>query len=126
MSETEAAIRRYFEVVGDLSSSEEDLRSCLAPDAQFRELPNPISPNGHLRDVEQTVVGFLTGKSTLSAQSIEIEEVLVDGPRAAVRSTWRGRIGETDFVAHMAGFLTVRGGLIASHDTFDCYEPFPR
>jgi ketosteroid isomerase-like protein len=26
-------------------------------------------------------------------------------------------------VAHIAGLLTVRGGRIAEHETFDCYEP---
>jgi hypothetical protein len=27
-------------------------------------------------------------------------------------------------VAHMAGFVRVRDGLIVEHITYDCYEPF--
>ncbi|QIG38106.1 nuclear transport factor 2 family protein [Microbacterium sp. 4R-513] len=124
MATTEEVVRRYFAIVADLTSTAEDLREVIALDAVFTELPNPISPEGHVRSVDETVDGFRAGKSRLSAQSIEIHEVLVDGERAAVRSTWRGRVGDTEIVAHMGGFLTVRGGRIAAHETYDCYEPF--
>ena len=47
-------------------------------------------------------------------------------------STWRGTVGieagslkpGDELVAHMAGFITVRDGMIAEHQTYDCYEPF--
>ncbi|GAA3629878.1 hypothetical protein GCM10022200_10760 [Microbacterium awajiense] len=119
-----AVVRRYFAVVGDLGSTEEQLRAILDPRAVFRELPNPIAPAGHTRDLEQTVSGFLAGKSRLTDQRIDIHELLVSGERIAVRSTWRGVIGETEIVAHMAGFVTVRDGRVVAHDTYDCYEPF--
>jgi hypothetical protein len=53
--------------------------------------------------------------------------------RAAVRATWRGTIGDgtggpaagTELVAYIAGWLTVEGGRIREHETFDCYEPLP-
>ncbi|MDZ8160488.1 nuclear transport factor 2 family protein [Microbacterium aquimaris] len=122
--EPSAVIARYFDVVGDLASTEADLRAILHPDAVFRELPNPISPHGHERTVDETVEGFLAGKARLTAQRIDIHEIVGGGERFAVRSTWRGTIGDTEIVAHMAGFLTVRDGLIVEHDTYDCYEPF--
>ncbi|GAA1986919.1 nuclear transport factor 2 family protein [Microbacterium pumilum] len=124
MTSTEDVVRRYFSLVADLDSSADELREVVTPDAVFTELPNPISPNGHTRTIDETIAGFLAGKARLTAQSIEIHEVLVVGDRAAVRSTWRGTIGDTEIVAHMAGFLTVRDGRIVAHDTYDCYEPF--
>ncbi|WP_243076753.1 nuclear transport factor 2 family protein [Microbacterium sp. SS28] len=124
MSTTEDIVRRYFGIVADLGSSADDLRAIVQPDAVFTERPNPISPSGHVRTLEETVAGFEAGKGRLAAQSIEIHEVLVVGDRAAVRSTWRGVVGQTEIVAHMAGFVTVRDGRVAAHETFDCYEPF--
>lgn len=124
MASTEDVVRRYFAIVADLGSTAEDLRAILEPDAVFTELPNPISPHGHVRTVDETVAGFEAGKARLSAQSIEIHEVLIADERAAVRSTWRGSVGATEIVAHMGGFVTVRDGRIAVHETYDCYEPF--
>ncbi|MFH8251012.1 nuclear transport factor 2 family protein [Microbacterium sp. B2969] len=124
MTSTEDVVRRYFAIVADLSSSTDELRGILDPSAVFTELPNPISPSGHVRTVDETVAGFEAGKARLAAQSIEIHEVLVEGERAAVRSTWRGTVGQTEIVAHMAGFVTVRGDRVVAHETYDCYEPF--
>jgi ketosteroid isomerase-like protein len=122
--ETEQLVRRYFSIVADLGSSVSDLDSVLAPDAVFHELPNPISPAGATRDLEATRAGFAAGKERLSAQRIDIDEILVFGDRAVVRSRWEGEIGTTSIVAHMAGFVRVRDGRIVEHITYDCYEPF--
>lgn len=124
MASIEDVVRRYFSVVADLSSTTADLHEIVDPNARFQELPNPIAPIGALRDLAQTTDGFLAGKRRLSAQRIDVHEILVHDDRAAVRSTWSGRIGETDIVAHMAGFLRVRDGRIVEHVTYDCYEPF--
>ncbi|WP_344091314.1 nuclear transport factor 2 family protein [Microbacterium deminutum] len=124
MTSTEDVVRRYFSVVADLGSTADDLREVVASDAVFTELPNPISPNGHVRTLDETIAGFEAGKARLSAQSIDIHEILVAGDRAAVRSTWRGSVGDTEIVAHMGGFLTVRDGRVSAHETYDCYEPF--
>lgn len=124
MASIEDVVRRYFSVVADLSSTSEDLHEIVDPDARFHELPSPIAPRGALRDLAQTTEGFLAGKRRLSAQRIDVYEILVHDDRAVVRSTWSGRIGETDIVAHMAGFLRVRDGRIVEHITYDCYEPF--
>jgi ketosteroid isomerase-like protein len=126
-----AVVRRYFEIVADLDSSEDALLAVLHPAVRITEHPNPISPRGALRDRDAVVAGFQAGKRLLAAQSIEVHEVLVSGDRVAVRATWRGTIGQgtdplpagTELVAHMAGMLTVVDGLIREHETFDCYEP---
>jgi hypothetical protein len=124
MTSTEDVVRRYFAVVADLDSTPDHLAALLHPDAIFLERPNAIAPGGHERDVTATLAGFAAGKARLRSQAIDIHEILVSGDRAAVRSTWRGAVGDTEITAHMAGWVTVRDGLILHHETFDCYEPF--
>ena len=123
MTSTEEVVRRYFAVVADLGSTGEQLDELLHPDAVFVEFPNAIAPEGHERDVAATMRGFAAGKQRLSAQRIDVHEILVAGDRAAVRSTWRGTIDATEVIAHMAGWVTVRDGRILRHETYDCYEP---
>ena len=132
-SDTAAIVARYFSVVADLGSTESELRELLHPDAVFIEHPNPVRPQGGQSDVDDCVRGFLAGKSLLSDQSIDIHHFVVEGQSVAVQSTWTGVIGQnsgpfapgTTLTAHMGGFLTIRDGLIARHETYDCYEPFP-
>ena len=127
-----AAVTHYFSVVADLASTEDDLRKVLHPDVVLVEHPNAIRPQGAETDLEACVSGFLAGKSLLSHQAIDVHDLVVDGDQVAVRSTWRGTVANdagplkagTTLTAHMAGFLTVRDGLIARHETYDCYEPF--
>ena len=59
--------------------------------------------------------------------------MIADGERAAVRASWSGVVGVdrgpfaagTELSCVMAGFLTVRDGKIARHETYDCYPPLP-
>lgn len=133
MSDPAAVVRRYFEIVSDLGSSVDALVEVLHPDARLIEHPNAISPRGATRDRDGIVAAFLAGKELLSAQAIELHELLISGDRVAARATWRGTIGQatgrfpagTELVAHVAGMLTVEDGRIREHETFDCYEPLP-
>ncbi len=124
-------MRRYFAVVGDLASTEDDLRRLLAPELRVVEHPNAVLPRGAVRDLAATLTGFSLGKQLLRAQVFEVHEVFAAGDRAAVRATWRGtvavdagpyRSGQT-LVAHVAALLTVRDGQVVAHETYDCYEP---
>lgn len=129
MTSTTEAVLRYLSVVADLRSDEAELRACLTLDAVVVEHPNAIATQGRTRDLEAVVAGFLDGKALLSEQSIDVHEILVVDDRAAVRSTWRGTVGSdagspdggTRLTAETAGFLTVRDGRVATHETFDCY-----
>lgn len=131
MSDPASTVKRYFEIVEDLSSSLDALLAVLHPTVRITEHPNAITPRGAVRDRDAVVAGFLAGKRLLVAQTIEVHELLVAGNRVAVRSTWRGTIGEgtdsipagTELVAHSAGILTVEDASIREHETFDCYEP---
>jgi ketosteroid isomerase-like protein len=132
MSDVEAVVRRYFEVVADLQASPEALRDLLHEDVAIREHPNLVTPAGGVRDRDAAVAGYAAGKHLLSHQSIEVHELLTSGDRAVVRATWRGTIAGdagpfragAELVAYMSGWLTVADGRIREHETFDCYEPF--
>lgn len=132
MSDPAAVVRRYFEVVADLGSSEDDLLAVLHPDVRITEHPNAITPEGAVRDRDASVEGFLAGKALLSAQSFDIDDLVASGDRVVVRATWRGTVGidtpripiGAELVAHVSAWLTVVDGLVTEHETFDCYEPF--
>ena len=131
-TDVEEVVRRYYRIVSDLSSTEEDLRSVLAPDVVIVEHPNALVPTGATRDLAQTIEGFGRGKALLREQEFAVHDVLVDGERAAARATWRGVIGASagpfregqELIAHVAAMLTVHDGAIVRHETYDCYAPF--
>jgi ketosteroid isomerase-like protein len=133
VSDPASVVKRYFEIVADLSSSADALLAVLHPTVRITEHPNAMTPRGAVRDRDAAVAGFEAGKRLLAAQTIDVHELLVSGHRVAVRATWRGRIGRgtqsipagTELVAHSAGMLTVEDGTIHDHETFDCYEPLP-
>ncbi|MFE7845585.1 nuclear transport factor 2 family protein [Microbacterium sp. NPDC057407] len=131
---TEDVVRRYYRVVSDLTSTEDDLRQVLAPDVTVTEHPNALIPAGARRDLAETLEGFRRGKALLRQQEFDVHDVISQGHRAAVRATWRGVVGidagpfreGQELVAHVAALLTVRDGVITAHETFDCYEPFAK
>jgi ketosteroid isomerase-like protein len=90
-----------------------------------------MAPHGRTHGRDGMLAGFLAGKELLADQRIEVHGVLVDGDRVAVQSTWTGVVAHdagalvagTQLTAHMAGFFTVRDGLVLRHETYDCYEP---
>jgi ketosteroid isomerase-like protein len=126
------AVRAYLAVVADLATTESDLREVLHPDVVFVEHPSPMAPHGRTHGRDGMVAGFLAGKELLADQRIEVHGLLDDGDQVAVQSTWTGVVAHdagalaagTRLTAHMAGFFTVRDGLVLRHETYDCYEPF--
>lgn len=134
MTRTSAAtVHTYLTIVGTPGSDEDDLRGVLAPDVVYIEHPSPMSPHGRTHGREEMVAGFLAGKDLLKDQHVEVLQLVVDGDRVAAQSTWTGVVvhdvgtlrAGTRLTAHMAGFFTVRDGLVTRHETYDCYEPFP-
>jgi len=130
---TESVVRRYYEIVGDLTYTEDDLASVLHPDSTLVEHPNPVVPQGARRGLSETLAGFAAGRNLLAEQSFEIYELITDGDRAALRALWKGTVGQDvgpyrkglEMTAHVAAFVTVRDGRVLEHETFDCYEPLP-
>jgi hypothetical protein len=132
MASTEDAVRRYYEVVADLSSSRDDLLALLHPEVRVVEHPNAIAPAGAEHDLEGVLAGFDAGKNLLSRQEFVVHEVIVSGQRAAVRATWRGTVARDagrfssgdELEAEVAGFLILREGRVLAQETFDCYMRF--
>jgi ketosteroid isomerase-like protein len=132
MSDAVAVVRRYYEVVSDLGSTEDDLRAVLHPEVQIHEYPNALSPSGSVRDRDEAVAAFAAGKKLLSEHSFDVHEAFSSGDRVAVRATWRGTLAGSagglpagrELVAQVAALLTVKDRKIRRHETFDCYEPF--
>ena len=101
MTSTEDVVRRYFAVVADLGSTPEQLDELLHPDAVFVEFPNAIAPEGHERDVAATMRGFAAGKQRLSAQRIDVHEILGRGrPRGGALDVARHHRGHRGHRAH--------------------------
>lgn len=131
-AETESVVLRYYAVVSDLSSTEDDLVALLSESVTVVEHPNALNPQGAERGRAETLAGFRAGKALLGEQSFVVEEVIVSGERAAVRARWSGTVGVDAgpyraglrLHAEVAAFLTVRDGKVVRHETFDCYEPF--
>lgn len=132
MSDEVAVVREYYEIVGDLHSTEAALRRVLHPEAQIHEYPNALSPRGSVRNSDEAIAAFVAGKDLLSEQSFDVHEAFSSGDRVAVRATWRGTLARgvgdlapgRELVAQIAALLTVRDGMIRRHETFDCYDPF--
>jgi ketosteroid isomerase-like protein len=124
-------VRRYFAVVADLASTEDDLRALLDPDVLIVEHPNAVNPHGSRRDLKATIAGFHAGKRLLRHQQFDIHEVLAVDDRAAIRATWKGTIGTItgpyrpghQLVAHVAALVTFQDEQIVRHESFDCYDP---
>jgi ketosteroid isomerase-like protein len=133
MSNVASVVERYYAAVADLYGPEEALLALLDPRVRVVEHPNAINPSGTVRDRDAVVAGYLAGKKLLSEQAFDLHALLVSGQRVAVRATWRGRMARdvgplragAALEAHVAAMITVVGGRIREHETFDCYEPLP-
>lgn len=133
MDETAEIVRRYVAVVADLGATIAELEVLLHPEITLTEHPNAISPRGRVHDREGVLAAYASGKTLLAEQSIAVHEVVVDGARAALRATWRGRTARaagplpqgSRLEAQIAAFITVADGRIREHETFDCYAPLP-
>ena len=120
----------------------EALRPYFTPDATVLEHPNDIKPKGAIGSVENMIAESTRGAGLLSSQTYAVREAIEHAPEtealglardlAILRLTWTGiiardlgpfRAGQV-LTAHIAQFIHVRHGRVASIETFDCYEPF--
>lgn len=130
-SDAEQLVRRYYQVVADLESTERDLLKLVSPDLQLIEHPNPIAPRGAVHDLQGALGGFHAGKALLREQQFDVRDVIVAGDHVVVRACWRGVVGVDagpyfagqELSAQVAGILQIRGGLVTRHETYDCYNP---
>jgi ketosteroid isomerase-like protein len=127
-------VRRYYALVADLTSAEDELAALLHTDAILVEHPNLLLPHGAVRDRAGTLAGLRAGRQLLSRQAFTVLQIVGDGTDLAVRARWTGEIGRDlggfragqTLEAEIAAFVTLDDGRVRRHETFDCYRPFSR
>ncbi|MGV9295710.1 MULTISPECIES: nuclear transport factor 2 family protein [Amycolatopsis] len=110
----------------------EDLRKHFAPTASTVEHPNRLNPEGARANLDQMLAASEAGAGLMSSQRYDVRSAVAAGGTAILRLTWSGVIARDagpfrrgdELVAHIAQFVETADGVIASIETFDCYEPF--
>jgi ketosteroid isomerase-like protein len=104
----------------------------FTPDVVQREFPNRLLPNGATRDLAGLRDAAERGKRVVTEHRFEVMSTPEQGDRVALEVIWNakiavpvGSLGPGDVMhAHVAVFLTFRGGLIAAQHNYDCFDPF--
>ena len=107
------------------------LRAYFTEDASVVEHPNLLKPRGGNANLERALAASTQGAGLLSKQTYVVRDAVEHRDLAILRVTWTGilardlgpcRAGQ-GLTAHIAQFIRVRDGRVASIETFDCYEP---
>lgn len=105
----------------------------LSEDFTLTEWPHALSRNGSTRTKQETMSGADDSKSIVASQRFEIVRTTTEGDRVVLEMNWSAVLlldlphwdaGET-IRARSTAVFEVRGGLIASQDTYDCYYTHP-
>jgi ketosteroid isomerase-like protein len=130
---TTAVVRSLYDAL-EAGRHGEALRALFTEDARTIEHPNVLKPHGAVSSLDAMLTQSTAGASLLESQRYEVHQVIESADRVAVRLTWTGviaqdvgtfRAGQV-LTAHIAQFITVREGRVASIETYDCYEPLAR
>ncbi|MFJ9472185.1 nuclear transport factor 2 family protein [Streptomyces caniferus] len=130
--DVETAIR-YHRAVSQFASGEE-LAAFFHPDAQHRELPNTLFPDGVDRDVAGLDEAAQAGRQRIREQTFEVINAVAAEGQVALEVRWSGTLAvplgklPAGYVlrAHIATFLEFRDGKIAAQRNYDCYERLPQ
>lgn len=113
----------YFAAVTALD--EAAVARLLHPQALITERPNPINPEGTIRDRAAALAALGRAKDVLAEHRYEVHDHVIDGDRVATKVTWRATLADgRALTAHVAAFLQIRDGRIYRHETYDCYDAF--
>lgn len=105
------------------------IRPFLAEDFVLLEAPHLLAPEGSTRTLEQVLAGADQSGQVVAGQNFEIRRVTCEGGRVVVEADWSATAlmdlrywdaGET-IRARTSSVFEVRGGLIVSQDSYDCY-----
>ncbi|MCB9765768.1 MAG: nuclear transport factor 2 family protein [Alphaproteobacteria bacterium] len=124
-----ALIRRYLAAIE--ARDIETLTEVLSPDIVQRELPNKLMPEGATRTREKMMEGVERGAKALRSERYEVEDILIDGDRAACRIRWTGVLAVPvlgkepgdELQAAFGLFLTIRDGQVVEQFNYDCFLP---
>lgn len=94
------------------------------------EWPNKLAPNGATRDLAALRTAGERGRAIVERQWYEVTNLVSAGDRVAVEAIFRATFrmdvaglaqGEV-MTAHFAMFFEMRGGRIARHTSYDCFD----
>lgn len=129
MTDVETAVRTLYRALEDGLSGAR-LLALMTDDVVTVEHPNAPRPSGGTADREAMRVASTAGAQLLETQRYDVRDVIVSGDVAAVRCTWSAVVARDAgpfrrgqrLRAHLAQFVTLRGGLVSRIETYDCHE----
>lgn len=109
-----------------------ELSELFTDDMVMVERPNLIKPTGARATRSHMLANSAAGASLLSRQKFDVHSAISHGDTVIVRLLWTGTIARDvapfhagqELTAHVAQFIQLKDGQIASIETYDCYEPF--
>ncbi|MCU1567167.1 MAG: nuclear transport factor 2 family protein [Pseudarthrobacter sp.] len=105
------------------------IRPFLADSFVLVEAPHLLAPEGSTRTLSDVLAGADQSSNVVSDQKFLIRRTTCEGGRVAVEADWSATVvmdlrywdrGET-IRARTSSVFEVRGGLIVSQDSYDCY-----
>jgi ketosteroid isomerase-like protein len=104
----------------------------FTPDVTFTEMPNRVSPNGTVSNLERALEAAKRGQQLFQRQTYTIVNVLSEGDYVALEMKWVGITAKaiqnlprgSEMRDHAAVFLQFRDGRIAHQRHYDCFEPW--
>lgn len=110
----------------------DDLHEYWDDEIVTTEYPNLIAPSGGRHDLAAMTAASERGAALLASQRYDVFEAHDLGDTAIVRLTWTGVVAHAVgpfteghvLTAHIAQFVTAKGGKLVSIATYDCYEGF--
>jgi ketosteroid isomerase-like protein len=124
------AVERFLAAFDRRWPEDGELAELLAPDAQFVERPNLVSPAGSVRDADAMRAGIEAGRKTLAWQSYEVLDHVSSGDTVVTRMRWSGELAVdagtwpagTRLAAWCVAHYRLAGGRIVHIEQHDCYE----
>ena len=126
----DALIRAYLRAIEN--DDWPAVEALYAPEVVQREFPNRLVPQGATRDLAALREASVRGRKVMQGQTYEVHQIVVQGERVAVETTWRGVLavplgtlkGGDTMVARFAMFFVFRDGRIVEQHNYDCFDPF--
>lgn len=97
-------------------------------------MPNLFAPLGRSNTLEGLAISWHKGREAVADQHYDVNQILVDGERAAVELDWQGTpakpLGElpagTHLKAHVTMLIEFRAGKITRQRDYVCYYPLSK
>ncbi len=135
MTSTEAAnletVTRFLRAV-EGGATGDALAAFFTDDVVQEEMPNRLLPQGTRRDLAALLASAEKGRKVVRAQRYDVRRAVAQGDSVILEVDWTGTLAVPygalapgdDMRAHVAFFIELRGGRIASQREYSCFEPW--